>query len=252
MDRSTTTTQPAHQPPPPQNIKDIEVASRRAREAYHLPDNVYLIAFDSPCVDPRIARQMRELYADRDQTQRHYEIFFSAKSNIQPTEFDGDRLPLDNRVCELDAMYGRLMKLYESNLLNIQEMGTKRISLWTQWYQEITKPDGARNDVFTAACISTLHFLVEDFQKRKLDFVTEVYALLEKRDPERAKMVLDDLQAIWPWAQINQIKFLEEYTVDYSHIPRRKHHVVRNSNWEAHRYAKVSIYISDTELIICS
>lgn len=228
----------SHIRPLPQGPQAIEAAPRLSCECYHVPESVYLLPFSTPCFDPYIASHMHPLYTDRDQTQRHHTTFFFAKFRIPRQEVDDNGLPLDNDACELGQIYERLLKLYDNWAEYIQEAGAQRIKLWSQWFEECAKAPIVRSDGFVKACESTLAFLEEDHEKRKLDFVTEVYALLEKHDQENAKMVLDDLQAIWPGATINQVKVLEEYESDYAHVPKRKHFVHRKSDWGRGEHAE--------------
>jgi hypothetical protein len=68
------------------------------------------------------------------------------------------------------------------------------------WYAEKMKPEPLRDESVVAACQSTISFLEDDYLKRKVDFATEVYAVLDKAgDTKRAKKVVDDLVELFPW-----------------------------------------------------
>lgn len=223
-----------HQQSSSQALQVIEFARRRSHDSYHSPESIYLLPFFTPCFDPYIASRMQALYADHSQTQRHQNTFFAVKYSLAQqgsTSDDDDGLSPDNRASELPQIYDRVLNLYDNRSSHIQRAGAQRISLWSQSLHEQSKPAFARSDAFVAACTSPLAFLEEDHQKRKLEFVTEVYSLLEKRDPEHAEMVLGDLGQIWPGETINQVRVLREYVVDYAHVRVRRAFVRRGREW---------------------
>ncbi|KAF2030484.1 hypothetical protein EK21DRAFT_65261, partial [Setomelanomma holmii] len=99
--------------------------------------------------------------------------------------------------------------LYVERVEYIQDAGATRIRLWSEWYDACLKVDRGRNDKFVEACVSTIVFVEEDYIKRKLDFVTEVYALLEMDDPVLANQILNDLEILWTWKKDEFILKLE-------------------------------------------
>jgi hypothetical protein len=69
-----------------------------------------------------------------------------------------------------------------------------------------------------AACESTLAFLERDYICRKLDFDTEIYALLEGCDEQSAEMVRGDLEHLWPWTKADFIMRLTSLVADYDRV----------------------------------
>jgi hypothetical protein len=128
---------------------------------------------------------------------------------MQPSE------PSDKEI-----LYTRILSLYTERQKYIQEEGVRRLSLWSDWWQEHAKPYYQKNTTFIAACEATITFLEDDYIKRKVDFVTEVYAVLEGKDEERAKRVLGDLAEIFPWLEGEFCRRLEEYVVVYEGLKK--------------------------------
>jgi hypothetical protein len=205
-------------PPPNQRAKDIEAARRRTLELYHFPDpdpslnDWYTMPsiFISPLVTPRMA----ELRRDYQETAWYHGKFTDAQSPSTGSE-------------ELQEVYDRVATLYQERLLYIHSCAKKRAGLWTCFYQELHKSDGYRNDDFIAACNTTLRFHEHDYVWRKLDFVTEIYALLETHDPASAHMVLRDLEEMWPWTKADFTMRLTDLVANYDAVPLANHHVNR-------------------------
>jgi len=72
-------------------------------------------------------------------------------------------------------------------------------------------------------------FMEDDYLHRKLDFVTEVYALLEKQDGVLAKMVMDDLIVLVPALTTTFVFRLENFVVGYEKVERVSAGIVRVS-----------------------
>jgi hypothetical protein len=95
--------------------------------------------------------------------------------------------PANEQQHHLEEVHYRVLALYTEHTKAIHEAGVASVSVWADWYNVYVKSNHYRNDQFIAACESTIEFLEEDYMKRKLDFIAEVYALSEKRDAPRAK-----------------------------------------------------------------
>lgn len=63
--------------------------------------------------------------------------------------------------------------------------------------------------------------------KRKLDFVAEVYALLERLDPVNAKIVLKELVEMLPWTKGTFVGKLERESVGYEEVDRASARIIR-------------------------
>ncbi len=191
--------------PPTQAEKDIEVARRRTRALYHAPppgphpelESWYLDYVTDPIIGPRV----KDLYRDREQTNRQQALFLEKKwQNMQPFVYDDNVMWTDREPTAKEYLYDRVLSLYDARQTLMQREAVKRLSMWTLWYAEKIKAEPARNEAFVRACESTLAFLEDDYLKRKVDFVTEIYALLDQAgDKQRAMMVVDDLAALFPW-----------------------------------------------------
>ncbi|KAF1943561.1 hypothetical protein EJ02DRAFT_433126 [Clathrospora elynae] len=220
--------------PPTRGEKDIECARRQARELYHIPSPTNQLDewHHEEIQDPYIANRVKELYDDREQTNRQQVAFFAAKWHVYtpPYRYDDDNKLITFEPSDMQILYDRILSLYEARQRAIQDAGVLRLTTWSDWWQERQKPYSLRSDAFIAACESTLEFLEDDYIKRKVDFVTEVYAVLEKRDPPRAKVVLGDLAVLFPWLKSDFIARLE----DFQPTP------VRQKDMSAHAFSQQS------------
>lgn len=119
---------------------------------------------------------------------------------LQPHYDDNDVWIDYHRPTDKECVYGRILELYSARQNYIQEESVRRLSVWLDWYAERMKPKPLRDESVVAACQSTISFLEDDYLKRKVDFATEVYAVLDKAgDTKRAKKVVDDLVELFPW-----------------------------------------------------
>jgi hypothetical protein len=132
----------------------------------------------------------------------------------------------------LEELYTRVLKLYDERLSYVHFAGKARLTLWAQWYEECIKSDGMRNEAFIAACESTISFHENDYVARKLDFVTEIYALLERCDGGNAEMVVRDLETMWPWTSGEFATRLREFVVVYDMVGLADRNVVRQEKNE--------------------
>jgi hypothetical protein len=211
-------------PPPTWAVKEIEAARRRTWELYHLPSptNQLEYWYLDVILDPYIAPRVKDLYDDREQTTRQQGAFFGALMTAKkPTIRDHNiPMPVDPEPSDLEVMYTRILALYDARQLHIQQSAVQRLGLWSDWWQEHRKPYYPKNVAFIAACEATITFMEDDYIKRKVDFVTEVYAVLEKSDKERAKRVLDDLGEMWPWLREDFCRRLEGFVVAYDGLKK--------------------------------
>jgi hypothetical protein len=217
--RQDNRSQRPRRPPPNQRAKDIEAARRRTRELYHVPDPDHSLngwyTTPSTSINPLVTPRMAELCRDYEQTMRHHERFTAAKSSSTGDE-------------ELQEVYERVATLYKERVSYIHLCGMGRAGLWTYFFEELHKSDGYRNDDFIAACNTTLRFHEHDYVWRKLDFVTEIYALLESHDPASAQMVLRNLEEMWPWTKLDFTMRLTHLVANYDAAPLANHHVNRD------------------------
>jgi hypothetical protein len=219
----------------PRNPYEAHIAAawEQTRGNYHLPVvpksllNWALI----PRSEPYIAAWLQSLRSDNEQTIKHYSTFYVARLLLPKIEYNAAGAPLNEGVCKLDEIYVRILKLYDERLVYIRAMGMIRLGLWARWYQERIKFGQSRNEALIAACESTINFQEDDYVTRKLDFVEELYFLLETHDPKHAKMVLDDLEAVWPWTKDTFVMRLQNYVVDYSNVKLANHTVVRSQRY---------------------
>lgn len=218
MENASRTSRTNLQPPPTPQEKAIEAARRRTRELYHITaptdqlDNWYI----DPVQDPHIAPRVQDLYDDRDQTNRQQGALFVANLKLAKSDYNIDTH--NEAHHDREITYTRALKLYDTRLEYIQEECIKRLSIWSDWFQERRKPYYRRNDELIAACESTISYMEDDYTKRKVDFVIEVYAALERHDPVQAKAVLDDLGNMCPWLKEEFITRLEHYVVGYDKL----------------------------------
>ena len=220
MDNSSSTARTNPPPSPTLREKAIEVARRQTRELYHIPaaknqlDNWHITQVQSSYIAPRV----QDVYDDREQMKRQQSALVVANNNLTKSDHTIDTLSEAHHDREI--AYTRAMMLYETRLEYIHEEGIKRLSIWSDWFQEHRKPYYRRSDELIAACESTISYMEEDYTKRKVDFVTEVYAVLEKHDPVQAKVVLDDLGTMCPWLKEEFITRLENYVVGYDKVKK--------------------------------
>lgn len=223
---------PTHPPPPPtQWEKDVEAARRRTLEQYH--NTFYSPSFDKWYLnepqDPYIAARVKDLYVDNRQTTRQYGVFYAASLALPGGQPDQDesltptphRLP-DTRTAldttALGDLYDRILDLYKERCAYIHGAAIHRLVAWNGWYQENASFGVVRNDQKIAACESTLAFMEDDYIKRKVDFVIEVYALLEDHDGPRAAAVLAELGETYPWLGGDFTSVVENYVIDYGAV----------------------------------
>jgi hypothetical protein len=98
------------------------------------------------------------------------------------------------------------------------------------WIDELARSDENTNPDFVAACESTLAFLEVDYVCRKLDFETEIYALVESWDAQSAEMVRRDLKELWPWMKADFVMRLKTLVVDYEGVELANHTFVREGS----------------------
>jgi hypothetical protein len=218
--------------PTPREL-EIEATCRRTWDNYYYPVDMSILAdwASTPCFDPYITARLQTLYADLEQTKKHHGIFYVAKLKLPSIKYNADGLPTNEYLCTLSETYSRILLLYDARLVYIQAMGQIRTSIWAQWYQERSKSARWRNQALIAAYQSTLEFHEDDYVRRKMEFVTELYALLQKCDLVHASMVLDDLGALWPWTKREFIKRLETVVVDFDKVRLANHIVVRSRRY---------------------
>jgi hypothetical protein len=153
--------------------------------------------------------------------------------HIPRLELDDDNLAIDARADALTEIYGRAMKLCEERLAYIDEQGTLRTTLLSTWYDARTKPLHSRNEELIVRIEGTIDSLEEDYMNRKLDFVTELYALLEEQDGANAKVVLVDLGDMWEWTKPDFVGRMEDMEVEYGMVRRANYDVKRDGEWRA-------------------
>jgi hypothetical protein len=205
--------------PPTQGEKNIEAARRHLCELYHQPPAIPELSnwYTLGCSHPYIAARVQDLYTDYSQTSQHHGVFYVAKL----------RLLLTPTGHPLEEIYTRVLKLYDERLTYIHCAGIARVTLWVEWHEDCVKSDALRNEAFIAACESTLSFHEQDYVHRKLEFITEVYALLETCDAGNASRVVRDLEAMWPWTKGDFIMRLTQCVVGYDRVKLADLDVVR-------------------------
>jgi hypothetical protein len=213
----------------------IAAAWKQTRFNYHIPVVPSSLNHWAaiPCSEPYIAARVQSLQSDNEQTIRHYNTFYVARLLLPKVEHNAAGLALNEDVCKLDEIYVRVLKLYKERLAYIHAMGMNRFGLWARWFHERAKFGPLRNEALIAACESTINFEEDDYVARKLDFVEELYFLLETHDPTHAQMVLNDLEAVWPWTKDTFIMRLQNYVVDYSNVKLANHNIVRSERYYA-------------------
>ncbi|CAO2657954.1 Nn.00g072140.m01.CDS01 [Neocucurbitaria sp. VM-36] len=209
-------------PPPTPGEKDIEAARRRAWNLYHSPTlkDVLKNWYIDTIMDPQIATRVKDLYEDREQTDRQQGSLFVAKMKL-PVPTSNDSTALREKRHDMKSVYVRVLKLYDARLKWIHDSGVTRLSIWSDWFQEHHKPTIHLNDHLLAAFESTLSFLEDDYLRRKLDFVTEVYAVLEKHDLVRARTVLADLDNMYPSLETDFILRVKNFVVGYDGLKKK-------------------------------
>ncbi|KAF2820354.1 hypothetical protein CC86DRAFT_255477, partial [Ophiobolus disseminans] len=181
--------------------KDIETARRRTRESYHAvnADRRFATWYLEAVQVPYVAERLQSLYKDREQVTRQRNIIVQARANLSdPGTTECDEMQVDDWHSLLYETYRRVLTLYDERLVYIQEVAVTRVTLWSEWNHQNQKHGHTRKNRLIAACESTIVYMEDDYINRMLDFVTEVYALLEKHDMVHAKMVMDDVISLMP------------------------------------------------------
>lgn len=186
-------------PPPAEAAKAIEASRRRTRELYRCPTPTH--SFKTWHVEEHVPYAL-DLYNDFEQTIRQKGSLCCAKLELSHCQNNAGKTALEE-------IYNRAMKLYDERITYIHEQGVARFTLYSQWQR-----DGS-DEQHVSAVKSTAEFMEADFVQRKWEFVTEVYALLEKWDLTRAKTVLRDLEDMWPWVAREHFEMLEHGFVDW-------------------------------------
>jgi hypothetical protein len=148
---------------------------------------------------------MLDIDKDYEKTLSRHGTFINMK-----IEFKSDEV--------LGEVYTRVVGLYEERLTYIHACGMEIAALLACWIQECGKTDNYRNADFVAACESTLAFLEKDYICRKLEFDTEIYALVESCDEQSAEMVRGDLEDLWPWTKADFVMRLTNLVADYERV----------------------------------
>ncbi|KAH7086557.1 hypothetical protein FB567DRAFT_444667 [Paraphoma chrysanthemicola] len=202
--------------------QNIEAARQRTLQTYHVGFSKAKFGHWSSITlpEPHIMERLQDLYKDLNQTNRQNSDWFVAKSQFDTREHTGVNEPRSGSPSSPNNIFDCILPLYSQRLDYMQDAGAERMGLWSEWSAECRKPDQFRNGAFLEACESTIVFMEEDYIKRKLDFTNEVYALLEKHDPPRAKKILDDLEALWPWTKADFIMRLETFVAGYDGVER--------------------------------
>jgi hypothetical protein len=142
-------------------------------------------------------------------------------------------------------MYTRVVSLHGERLTYIHFAGVARLALWAQWYEECGKAAGIRNEALIAACESTISFHEHDYVCRKLEFVTEMYALLESHNAVHAKMVTRDLEAMWAWTKGDFIMRLMQFVVGSDKVEVANCDVVREETEDVSGVACARRWVGD-------
>ncbi|KAL6706411.1 hypothetical protein ACN47E_005517 [Coniothyrium glycines] len=222
-------------PPPPrptQHAKAIETSRLQTLSTYYPPhsSSTHELWHLHP---PRLAHQRtrtQDLYTDRTQTNRQHGFLLAAKqllpvSHRNATEVHASARTRTQALKALEtkhvsAVYCRVETLYVERMRYIQECGVQRMSAWTDWaFEQQTQANwGDKTNSRMEACEATLDFLEDDYLKRKVEFVMEVYALLERVDPRLAELVLADLGDVYEWLRGAFSTTLRDFVVDHSHV----------------------------------
>ncbi|EFQ93437.1 hypothetical protein PTT_09221 [Pyrenophora teres f. teres 0-1] len=189
--------------------KQIDAARRQTRLDYHLPTSPpsFKSWFRNRVIIPYISNQVEDLYNDCEQTLAQRQHFANALTAATSATTATSTLPpytdpallVNPPPSDLETLYTRTILLYDVRLRYIQAEGARRMSTWADWWHETSKPAPHRNAAVANACTSTIAFLEDDYLKRKVEFVIEVYAVLERGDTAMAEAVLEDLGKLFPW-----------------------------------------------------
>ncbi|KAF2127978.1 hypothetical protein P153DRAFT_294200 [Dothidotthia symphoricarpi CBS 119687] len=188
--------------------KAIEALRRQTLSRYHAPAPTN--AFKNWHVG-EIAYYAQDLYTDYDQTSRQEGSLFIAMLKFPTPKLDHTHDVVESEHTALEDVYYRVLRLYDERRKYIHEQGARRLGLWADWYRE-----GDTGKV--AAIESTISFMQRDYVQRKLEFVGEVYAMLEEWDLVRAKTVLDDLMQMWPWTKRDFARRLQDDDYGLKHV----------------------------------
>jgi hypothetical protein len=137
----------------------------------------------------------------RQQTWPEIQIEASAKTTRQLHYLPAPTSQLEHWYLDeiLDPYIApRVQDLYAARQKVIHEEGVRRLSIWSDWWTARQYPSRRSRKfeyhLFVTACESTLEFMEDDYVKRKVDFVTEVYGVLVVWD---AVCVLRRCWRIW-------------------------------------------------------
>jgi hypothetical protein len=113
--------------------------------------------------------------------------------------YDEDGMRIDQEASAQQDLYDGVLDQYRERQACMQAQAMERLSIWSVWDAEKLKQVESRDKGLLTACESTLGFLEDDYAKRKIEFVVAVSTLLERGgDIERARMVVDDLESLFP------------------------------------------------------
>jgi len=201
------------------------MAQRASRLHYHISSST--ASFSNWHLDrvlnPNIKKRIVDLYTDREQTIRQHSTFQAAKASATLiVHYHGTDMVIDVPMTDAEILYTRILCLYDTRLKYIQQQGMRRLSTWADWWHEKQKPAPHCNEDVINACKSTLEFLEDDYVKRKVEFVTEIYTLLEVKDAGRAELVLRDLGDLFPWLKRDFITKPRDYTLVFDRLKQVK------------------------------
>ncbi|CAA9967087.1 HET domain containing protein [Pyrenophora teres f. maculata] len=189
--------------------KQIDAARRQTRLDYHLPTSPpsFKSWYRNRIIIPHISNQVEDLYNDCEQTLAQRQHFANALTAATSATTATSTLPpytdpamlVNPPPSDLETLYTRTILLYDVRLRYIQAEGARRMSTWADWWHETSKPAPHCNAAVANACTRTIAFLEDDYLKRKVEFVIEVYAVLERGDTAMAEAVLEDLGKLFPW-----------------------------------------------------
>ncbi|KAF2246428.1 hypothetical protein BU26DRAFT_520901, partial [Trematosphaeria pertusa] len=106
--------------------------------------------------------------------------------------------------------------MYSHRLRELHEQGRKRMAVFWSWRKEMQNSVAKRSMEVIEACEATIAYLEDEFANRKIDFATELYAVLVERDRATADAVLDDLVRAFPWTKDAVVANLRDGVIDYS------------------------------------
>ncbi|KAG9188073.1 hypothetical protein G6011_01996 [Alternaria panax] len=179
-----------------------------------------------------VAQHVADMYLDREMTNRQEAVFLelTERGEVEPIMLQGGYYDENDMwiehssketVAEEESVYSRIVALYRERQIYIQEAGVRRLGVWSDWWAEKMKPRRLRNRRVVVACEATILFLPDDYYKRKVEFATEVYGMLEKAgDAARARMVVDDLGNLFPWSREDVCARLMYAVVSYEGLER--------------------------------